>query len=160
MFHTLTRSIVAIITAVLVIGMVPLPANAGGARTTVAFIGRPNNPAEAGCFGEWFGSMRNYCSTPSYFTVPLTVDAWGYYWVTVSAYGASSANNVGCQAFGVFKTTTDWASYYGSGTRYLPSFGASADIALSPVYVPGDGALFAACTINPGGQINVVKIAW
>lgn len=157
MLRKLTRSSIAAVATALMIGGVALPA---GARTTVAFVGRPNNPAEAGCFGEWFGSMRNYCGTPSYFTVPLTVDVAGYHYATVYAYGATASNNVGCAAFGVFNSTTDTATYYGSGTYWLTRFGAASAINLPATYVPAAGSLFAACTVNPGGQINLVNTTW
>ena len=157
MFCKLTRSNVAAIATALAIGATSLPASA---RSIVAFSGRSQNPADAGCFGEWFGTMRNYCSTAKAFILPLTVDAAGYHNVTVSGYGASSSNNVGCMAIGVFKTTTDWASYYSSGTYYLPSFGAAADIVLPATYVPGAGSLFVSCSVNPGGQINVINWLW
>src|SRR5262249_25412249 len=123
-------------------------------------VGRPNNPAEAGCFSEWFGTMRNNCSTPSYFTVPLTVDPAGNYYVTVWAFGATSSNNVLCAAFGILNSTTRTASYYGGAVYGLSSFGAAAAIPLPTTYVPVGGSLFVACTVNPGGQVNLVDISW
>jgi hypothetical protein len=158
MFHTLIRSPLAL-AAALAVAATSLPADA---RTVVAFAGRPNYPGDATCFSEWFGAVRNNCSgVHRIFTVPLATDSAGYHSVTVSAYGADSDNNVGCRAFGIFRsTTTGVPSYYGGSQRWLATFGQAADISLLPTYVPAGGTLFAACDVKPGGQINLINYTW
>jgi hypothetical protein len=154
MFHPLTRSTLVAVAAVLAIGAISLPA---AARTTVAFAGRANDPADAGCFSEWYGTMTNVCGATKVLVIPITVDPAGNYTVTVTGYGASASNNVGCQALGIDKDTT---SVWGSSMNYLPSFGAPTDIAPLYSYVPGSGSLFAACWVNPGGRVNVINTTW
>lgn len=154
MYCMFRRSILAVIASVLAIGASSLPVDA---RTNVGFTGRARDPADAGCFGEWWGTMTNYCGTAKQFIVPLTVDAVGYHTVTVTGYGATPNNNVTCQTFGVNKETT---GVWGSGAYSLPRFGAAADISPLTSYVPLGGSLFVTCEVQPRGVVNVVSTIW
>jgi hypothetical protein len=130
-------------------------AGSAHARSASAFIGRAQNPADAGCFSEWYGTLTNNCSGTRVLFFPLPVDATGSYWGYVNAYGASSANNVGCQVFGLNKEVT---LVWGGSVVYLQSFGASAGIELGRGYVPDLGTLNAACWVNQGGRVN--NVSW
>jgi hypothetical protein len=153
MHRSRTRRILAAITTVATIATAsPLAM----ARSTSAFVGRPQNSSDAGCFWEWYGSLTNVCDTTKTLIVPLTVDVPGNHTIFVSAYGAGAANNVGCAAFGVNKEVT---AYWGGVASYLSTFGASVDITLSG-YVPPGGSLYVACFTNPQGRINMVNMMW
>ena len=156
MFNTLHRSIGAAAT-ILALAATSAPASAD--EITAAVAGRAQNPADAGCFSEWFGTLRNICNSPRMLLVPMAVDEPGYHAVTVFAYGASPSNYVQCSSLGVFNTTTpSWASYYSSGWKGLSTFGAVEGISLAATYVPGGGAIYVACVLNPDAQVNVVHI--
>src|SRR5262249_16754357 len=71
------------------------------ARGVGAFSGKANPLAGSSCFGEFWDGVVNQCSTQKRWDVPLAVDPAGSYTVWVHAYGATPANNVGCQALGV-----------------------------------------------------------
>lgn len=84
----------------------------------------------------------------------MVVDNAGNQTVNVSAYGASSANNVGCVAVGLDYHVT---SYWSSPTTYLPSFGSSQQITLTGAYVPSMGRLYVTCYMNTGGRVNTIQ---
>jgi hypothetical protein len=156
MFNTLHRSIGALAT-ILVLGTTAGPAAAD--EITVAFAGRAMIPADAGCFQEYFGTLRNICSTPKMLLIPMAVDEPGYHAVTVTAFAATASNYVQCDALGVYNTTTpSFATYHESGWKGLSTFGAAENIALASTFVPGGGAIYVACQLNPNGQVNIVHI--
>ncbi len=129
-------------------------AGTADARTVSAMIGKPQNPADAGCFSEWYATQTNNCAGTRIMHFPLPVDTSGSYWGYVNAYGASSANNVGCQVFGLDAGT----NYVWAGPIvYLPTFGTSTGIELGRAYTPDLGTLNIACWINQGGRVNSVS---
>ncbi|WP_437669356.1 hypothetical protein [Sorangium sp. So ce131] len=133
---------------------VALPASA---RSTVAFIGRAQNPADAGCFGEWYGSMVNNCSSEKLLILPLVMDPGPFNnWanVTVTAYGTNSASNVRCATIGVDRAT---GGIWGDAYRNLPAFGSRQDIVLPGTFYNPDSTAYAACFVGPGGQVNQVR---
>jgi hypothetical protein len=130
-------------------------AGAAHARSASAFIGRAQNPADASCFSEWYGTLTNNCSGSRVLYFPLPIDHSGNYWTYVNAYGASSANNVGCQPFGLNKEVT---LVWGGGIVYLQTFGASAGIEVGGTYAPDLGTVNVACWVNQGGRVN--NVSW
>lgn len=125
------------------------------ARSVSAMIGKPQNPADEGCFSEWYATQTNNCAGTRIMHFPLPVDTSGTYWLYVNAFGASSANTVGCQGFGLNKEVT---LVWSTPVRYLSTFGASAGIDVGGVYVPDLGTLTVACWLNQGGRVN--SISW
>jgi hypothetical protein len=123
------------------------------ARSVVASAGRAVSHADQGCFGLWYSSMTNYCTTQKTLEIPLTADRSGWFNVVVTAYGASASNNVGCSATGVNKTYT---SVWGSPTVYLSSFGSSQDINLT-TYNYDFGGMYATCSVQPNGRVNLIN---
>lgn len=130
--------------------LVPLAALA---RTMPASSGRAVVWSDNSCFSMSYSSMQNTCTTMKSFELPLVVDTAGSKTVYVSAYGASSSNNVGCAAFGINREVT---AVWSSQRVWLPSFGASRIITLTGAYVPSGGFLYANCHVNYGGRVNVV----
>lgn len=151
MFRMINRSTAVGLAAVLGLAAASVPASA---RSIIAFAGRAQNPADAGCFGEWFGTLTNGCSTARGLIEPLVIDAAGNYTVIVTAYGATPGNNVGCAAFGINKETT---VFWGGAYSYLPTFGAAADLTLTTFAPFPGGAIYAACTVNSGGRVDVIN---
>jgi hypothetical protein len=123
------------------------------ARTMPASSGKAVNWSENSCFGMNGSSMTNHCTSPKSFELPLTVDNAGWKTVYVTAYGASSANNVGCAAAGVNREMT---AFWSSPGVWLGGFGSSQVLTLTNIYVPAGGYMFANCTMHPGGRVNVV----
>jgi hypothetical protein len=125
------------------------------ARSASGIFGRAQVPSDAGCFSEWYGTQTNNCAGTKVLYFALPVDTAGSYWVYVNAYGASTANNVGCQVFGLNKEVSlVWAS----GLTYMNTFGGPADIHVGRGYAPEFGTLNAACWVNQGGRVN--NVTW
>ncbi len=137
----------------LALGAVASPAEA---RTVSALTGGANGGDQA-CLEIWYGTMTNRCSHTVSFDWPLVVDTAGTHYVTVTAYGASSSQNVGCRAEGLNKeSTTVWYSN-GGAYIYLPRFGAAADIVTSGAYTPSGGQILVNCQMNVGSRIQVAN---
>lgn len=138
------------VSAIVALTLIPFGVTA---RTVPASIGKAVVPADNACFSSSSGSIRNSCATAKSFDVPLPVDNAGGKTVHVAAYGATSANNVGCIAVGVNRELTiTWASQ----RMWLSGFGGSRIITLTGANVPNSGYLYVHCTVNPGGRVNNV----
>jgi hypothetical protein len=124
------------------------------ARSMLPSAGRAVAAADYGCFALDASTMTNVCSTTKMLEIPLIVDAAGVYTVTVTAQGATSANNVGCQAFGVSRDFLNVNS--GTPRRFLTSFGVAVNLVTS-ASVPFGGGLFVNCQVSPGGRVNMVN---
>ncbi len=135
---------------IMTMAFIPLVA---AARTTPASSGRAQFWSDGSCFVMSYSSMQNSCTTAKSFELPLVVDNAGSKTVYVTAYGASSSNNVGCIAVGVNREVT---AAWSSPRLYLPAFGSSQIITLTGAYVPSGGYLYANCWLNPSGRVNVV----
>lgn len=121
------------------------------ARSLMASAGRAVAAADAGCFVLSYSSMTNVCSTVKRLETALPVDNAGSVTVKVSAYGATSSNNVGCEAIGIDAAfTTVW----GNGLRWLPAFGYVQSIYTS-TYVPAGGGLYVYCDVYPNGRVQM-----
>jgi hypothetical protein len=145
---------VLVVSAVASLGALAAPASA---RSSDAFMGRSQNPADYGCFSESFGSLTNNCTATKLLLIPLVMDPGPFNnWLnaTVNAYGATPSNNVGCGAYGIDKTTL---SVWSPGLVYLSSFGSPQDIVPSGAYYPADGTAYVACYVSPGGRVNTVR---
>lgn len=122
------------------------------ARAAPGFLGSPYNPADAGCFTNYYGSARNTCATTKGWCIPAVVDPAGSYTVNVVAYAPNPSATVGCSATGIDDAIT---SVWTSGMRYVSSFGAGARyITLTGAYVPGNGQLFVCCDVGAGAGVN------
>ncbi|NTX08302.1 MULTISPECIES: hypothetical protein [Myxococcus] len=122
------------------------------ARAASGFLGSPYNPADAGCFSNYYGSARNNCSTTRSWCIPAVVDPAGSYTVNVVAYAPNTSATVGCYATGVDDAIS---AVWTSGMRYVSSFGSGARyITLTGAYVPGNGQLFVCCDVGPGAGVN------
>ncbi|NTX08114.1 MULTISPECIES: hypothetical protein [Myxococcus] len=131
-------------------------AGTANARTVAGWHGKPQLHADGACMGESWTSQTNNCSRNVTLFYPLMVDASGNYRVLVNAYGATTANNVGCRFFGL---SSDATSIWSVPVSYLPGFGTNREIFLGPVFVPayGTGTLNLACDVSPGGRVNSVN---
>ncbi|MCP3061090.1 hypothetical protein LXT21_20110 [Myxococcus sp. K38C18041901] len=129
-------------------------AGTANARTVAGWHGKPQIHADGACTGESWTTLTNNCSWTITVFYPLMVDGSGNYRVTVNAYGATPANNVGCRFFGLTKDAT---GIYQVPLGYLPGFGANRDIVLGPVFVPAGGTLNLACDLSPGARVNSVN---
>jgi len=109
------------------------------------------------CLAISLGTMANTCTRVISFDWPLVIDNAGAKTATVSGFGASSANNVGCKLQGANKQSTVVTYSNGGQYLFLPTFGQSADIVLTGVTVPPEGQLLVNCQISPGGRIDVVN---
>jgi hypothetical protein len=154
MFRRHTHTVATAAAVLLAIGATSLPA---AARTTVAFAGRAQNPADAECFSEFFGTMTNVCSESKVFYLPVAVDASGDHTGAITAYGETPNNDIACVAIGINKEAT---AYWGGVTRSLPKFGEAADITPLSAYVPPSGSLFFNCIVDPRGRINLLNYSW
>jgi len=151
MHRTLKRSL--FIAAVVALGSVAVTASAHNA---LSGSGHAVPLSNSSCFSESYGSITNNCAGAQLFEIPLdaSTNLWGYLNATISAYGATSSNNVGCTAIGV---NSDITAAWGGSYTYLSAFGAPQTITLPGAYVPGGGSGYIACYINQGGRINVVN---
>jgi hypothetical protein len=151
MHRTLKSSL--FIAAVVALGTIAVTASAHNA---ISGSGHAVPLSNSSCFSESYGSITNSCAGAQLFEIPLdaSTNPWGYLNATISAYGATSSNNVGCASFGV---NSDITAVWGGSFTYLTSFGAFQTITLPGTYVPGGGSAYIACTINQGGRINVVN---
>jgi len=142
------------VTVLLALGGLLTLASVSSARTIGGFAGRSLNWSDNACFYEAWGSTTNSCgSTKPWRTFP-EIDNAGNHSITVNAYGASAANNVGCAAYGM---TEDASGYWGGVYSYLPSFGSNQRITLATTYVPGWGFMFVDCSVSSGGRINSIQ---
>ncbi|MGK3984787.1 hypothetical protein WME99_17205 [Sorangium sp. So ce136] len=114
------------------LGICEAPASA---RTTSPFAAaKPYNSADSACFSEWYGTITNNCSGGARLVqLALPVDTSGAVWGYATAYGATWANTVGCQTYGVDQYVT---SYWASPVVHLSSFGSPSSISMSGAYVP------------------------
>lgn len=126
------------------------------ARTALPSSGRASNYADEGCFSLAYSSMTNVCGTARSLEIPLTHDNSLSNWLSpkVTAYGATSSNNVGCTAIAIHKSLGYYYSNTG-GWEYLAGFGAPQDIAMD-IYAPGDTGLYVVCSVQPSGRVNLV----
>ncbi|WPB73787.1 hypothetical protein KYC5002_32700 [Archangium violaceum] len=111
-------------------------AGTANARTLAGWHGKPQLHADGACMGESWTTETNNCARTVVLFYPLKVDGSGNYRVIVNAYGATSANNVGCRFFGLSSDATSMSSV---PLGYLPGFGTNREISLGPVYVPPGG---------------------
>ncbi|KYF76056.1 hypothetical protein BE17_11690 [Sorangium cellulosum] len=139
----------------LALGAIALPA---AARSSVAFIGRAQFPAEAGCFVESFGTMINNCSSMTSLIIPLIVDpgaSGNYVYATVTAYAASTTGMVRCASFGVDSAS---GTVWGGAMQNLPALGSRQDIVLpGAYYFNSNSTAYVACHVGPGGQVNQIR---
>ncbi|MFY2558416.1 hypothetical protein ACN469_12365 [Corallococcus terminator] len=122
------------------------------ARAAPGFLGSPLDPADAGCFSNYYGSARNNCSTPRTWCIPGVVDPAGAYTVNVVAFAPTPSATVGCSAAGVNDAIS---AVWSSGVVYVSSFGSGARyITLVGAVVPGNGQLYVCCDVGPGAGVN------
>jgi hypothetical protein len=129
-------------------------AGTANARSVAGWHGKPQLQVDGACMGESWTTQTNNCTRAVTLFFPTTVDSSGNYRLVVNAYGATTANNVGCRFFGL---TSDATGMYSVPVTYLPSFGTNQNISLGPVYAPSGGTLNVACTLSPGGRVNSVS---
>jgi hypothetical protein len=153
MIRTGKRLLAAFAIPALAVGLV---GGASHARSILPSAGRAVFPADFGCFSLNFSSMTNTCPTTKAFDVPLTADGSlsGWYTVTVTAQGASNANNVGCKSFGLAKDGSAWTGW--EPRQFLPAFGTPQDL-VTTTWVSGGGGIFTNCDVGPNGSIFVVN---
>lgn len=142
------------VTVLLAIGGLLTLASVSSARTLGGFAGRSVYWSDNACFSEAYGTTTNGCSSMKYWRTFPEIDNAGNHGVTVNAYGASAANNVGCATYGM---TEDAGQYYGGTYSYLPAFGSSQRITLANTYVPTWGFMFVDCQVNSGGHVNSIQ---
>ncbi|KYF76191.1 hypothetical protein BE17_08265 [Sorangium cellulosum] len=143
-----------VVASALALGALTLPA---AARSSVGFLGRAQNPADAGCFGEYYGSLVNNCSATKLMILPVTMDPGpfnNYLNATVTAYAANGTGLVQCASFGIDRAS---GGYWGGAYQNLPAFGSRQDIVLPGAFFYPDGAAYVACYVGPGGQVNQVR---
>jgi hypothetical protein len=124
------------------------------ARSLLPSAGRAVNAADYACFWLDGSTMTNGCTTNKVIEIPLPTDGDGHYTVTVTAQGATTANNVGCAAFGIDRNGFAWAS--DDPRKFLPSFGTAQDLA-TRAWKWGGGGMYVNCTVDPGGRYNYVN---
>jgi len=131
-------------------------AASASARTVSPFAAsKPYNSADSACFSEWYGAIINNCSgNARAIQIAIPVDTSGGVWGYATAYGATAANNVGCQTFGIDQYIT---SVWASPVVYLSTFGSPSSIGMGGAYVPDLGPAFMACWLNQGGQLRTVS---
>jgi len=122
-----------------------------------------NLPARAGkndwpvsepyCWGYNGPTIQNNCSQGKYWYMPLVNVGAGWFWITVTAQGASYSNNVQCISTGA---SSDGTIVYQSGWFALSQFGAARDINLS-TFVPSGGTADASCYVLPGGKLHTLN---
>ncbi|WP_437731758.1 hypothetical protein [Sorangium sp. So ce1335] len=143
-----------VVASALALGAVTLPA---AARSSIGFLGRAQNPADTGCFGESYGSVVNNCSTQKLLILPLTMDPGpfnNHLNATVTAYAANATGLVRCASLGIDRAS---GAYWGDAYQNLPAFGSRQDIVLPGAFFPPDGTAYVACWVGPGGQVNQVR---
>lgn len=143
-----------IVFSVLIAGLTLAALGSASARTVPPDVGRAINFSDEGCFSLWYSAVTNNCSTQRAYEMPMVVDSAGNKTVYVNAYGAGTANNVGCRAVA---TDAQVSTYWASPTVYLSSFGSAQTITLNGAYVPSGGRMYVTCYMNPGGRVNSVN---
>jgi hypothetical protein len=122
------------------------------ARSAGAILGLAAG-SDMACLAINTATLQNNCGHTVSLDIPLTVDTAGVKTVTVTAFGATSANNVGCRADATDKTVLTHIFSNGGAYQFLPSFGSRVDINLSGVTVPNAGQLMVNCQVNNGGLV-------
>ncbi|WP_141618879.1 hypothetical protein [Myxococcus sp. AB036A] len=123
------------------------------ARSFPASGGRPVSWEDGECFRMSGSAMYNNCTTQRRYEFALTIDGAGSKTVLVTAYGATSSNNVGCAVAGVNREGT---LAWGGTRKWLPGFGSRQIITLTDGYMPSGGYMYLNCQVDPGGMLVAV----
>jgi hypothetical protein len=117
---------------VLVVGLATSDVSSAG---TMGFLGHTPVPADASCFGEFFGSVQNTCAGIKRWQVTDTVNAGGNHSILVTAF-RPNGGTVTCQACSATKegfnngcgastplNVVDADTQFSVGTVNVPAFG-------------------------------------
>lgn len=139
--------------AALIVGGLAAPALA---RRQNAFSGIAQQPSQATCFSNGWGSITNNCSATRTFCVPLVYD-WSltgnFANVTVTALAPAGAL-MSCQTTTTTKQGVGWSW---SGNVNAPMNGSWQDIVVNGGGIPDGGAAYTCCDIPSGGSISVIN---
>lgn len=139
--------------AALIVGGLAAPALA---RRHNAFSGIAQQPSQATCFANGWGSIVNTCTATRTFCIPLVYDwsAFGNFAnVTVTALAPAGAL-MSCQTT---TTTQQGVGWSWSGNVNAPMNGSWQNIVVNGGGIPDGGAAYTCCDIPPNGQISVVN---
>src|SRR5581483_7715760 len=114
--------------------------------------GYPGGGANAACFFEVFGSIRNICSTTQGWVMPMPVDAFGSYSPSYNLY-APAGSGVQCITY-----TGTWTGA-SSATPWTPVANGPSYPTLhpGPVTIPTHGYLAGACALGPNAMLFNVE---
>lgn len=145
-----TFSIGALLTALAVC------AASASARGVAPFAAsKPQDSADSACFTEYgAGGIVNNCSGTRLIHIATPVDTSGSVWGYATAYGATQANNVACQMFGIDPYSF---SYWFSPQVSPSTHGSLSSIEMHGAYVPDLGGAYMACWLNQGGVLRSVS---
>lgn len=122
------------------------------ARSQGAIAGRAANPADAACFVESLGGVRNACATARTYVMPIVYDDAGDRTLHVFARGvAGTARRVSCRAVTVDRAQGAFRS--GALVSSVLHTGATEELN-STVNCHGWGACWAICTLDPNTLVH------
>jgi hypothetical protein len=160
-FVTMTKCLVAVTPAALLIAALAPPAHA---RSQGAFAGSPLDNSSSSCFAETAGGIQGtgaagcvgtpFASSPRW-EVALPVESTGTFTVTFGIRG-NGATGPSCTAFVSNQLSSTLASS-ATTTNATTSYVAKA---VSAPSVPGGGFLYAACDTFPNSAFRVGSINW
>lgn len=119
------------------------------ADSVTAFLGQAQAPADAACFINGFGAVKNTCATTRRFCIALPVRT-STAGVTVSVQAASASAPVSCFAnsvtrYGVSFDITN-PPRTSTGTSPMTLF-------FTNLSIPSNGGLYTCCDIPPNGWL-------
>jgi hypothetical protein len=118
-----------------------------------ARFGISDFPRELNCWQPFGATVTNICSATKVWSLPLINVGAGWFWVTMTAEGASSSNNVECRTVGA--TATGSLVHIG-GSVALSQFGSAQNLSLA-TFVPTGGSGMVDCWVNPGGKLHTLS---
>jgi len=132
------------------------------ARTITARSGSSAFFSQADFWSPNGPTVTNSSSSAAFWHIPLVTDGSvsGWYYLTVTAQGASVASDVRCNAMSSNSGGTSFVfggqSAGNAAPGGLPFFGPPADIFLN-VWAPSGGSIMIDCLVLPGGRVHTVN---
>jgi hypothetical protein len=122
------------------------------ASSVSAFLGQAQNPADATCFSNAAGGVKNTCATPRRFCVALPVSTTTAA-VTVNAQAAAATAPVQCFA----NSVTRYAGSFMQTNMFSTIGTAATPIFLPSVSIPANGALYTCCDLPTNSSVFTIN---
>jgi len=126
---------------------VSLATSAVSSAGTMGFLGHAPVPADANCFIESFGSVKNTCAGIKRWQVTDTVNVDGNHPILVTAF-RPNGGTVTCQACSVIK---EGVSNGCTASTPVNAVDSDVQFSLGTVNVPSFGGIVVFCDLSQGG---------